>query len=248
MMAGMGSLLDVIALHPADAEAAQEGGADRLELCASMDADGLCPSVSTVSAIRRVTDLPLRVMLRLSDSFTTNGAELNRLTALAQSYLSAGADGFVLGFLTPDNEVDAESINALVSTFGGTPWTFHRAIDAVLEPRPAWRVLRTLPGLDCVLTAGSVRGVGHGLDDLCKRAKDDPQVAAVTMAGGGLKSEHVPWLYGSGVRRFHIGSAARPDASWTKAYVDSGFVRSWRNLLDAQDNRGQDNRGQEQGA
>src|SRR6266540_6120426 len=79
MMAGMGSLLEVIALHPADAEAAQEGGADRLELCASMEADGLSPSVSTVSAIRRATDLPLRVMLRLSDTFTTNGAELNRL-------------------------------------------------------------------------------------------------------------------------------------------------------------------------
>ena len=133
MMARMGSLLEVIALHPADAEAAQEGGADRLELCASMEADGLSPSVSTVSAIRRSTDLPLRVMLRLSDSFTTNGAELNRLTAKAQSYLSAGADGFVLGFLTPDNVVDVESVAALASTFAGTPWTFHRAIDAVLD-------------------------------------------------------------------------------------------------------------------
>lgn len=240
MMAGMGSLLEVIALHPADAEAAQEGGADRLELCASMDADGLCPTVSTVSAIRRSTDLPLRVMLRLADSFTTNGAEIARLTGLAQSYLAAGADGFVLGFLTPDNEVDVESAKALVETFDGTPWTFHRAIDAVLEQRPAWRALRTLPGLDCVLTAGSVRGVGHGLDELCRRAKNDAQVAAVMMAGGGLRSEHVPWLYGSGVRRFHIGSSARPDGSWTKAYVDARFVRSWRNLLDAQDSRAQE--------
>lgn len=242
MMAGMGSLLEVVALHPADAEAAQDGGADRLELCAAMDLDGLCPPVSTVSAIRRSTDLPLRVMLRLTDSFTTSGAELGRLSGLAGSYLSAGADGFVLGFLTPDNEIDTEAVATLVSTFEGTPWTFHRAIDAVLEPRPAWRALRTLPGLDCVLTAGSVRGVGHGLDDLCLRAKADPQVAAVTMAGGGLRSEHVPWLYGSGIRSFHIGSSARPDRSWTKAYVDPGFVRSWRTLLDAQDNRSQDNR------
>ena len=74
-------------------------------------------------------------MLRLSDSFTTNGAELNRLTAMAQSYLSAGADGFVFGFLTPDNEVDVESVAALASTFASTPWTFHRAVDAVLEQR-----------------------------------------------------------------------------------------------------------------
>jgi copper homeostasis protein len=237
MMAGMGSLLEVIALHPADAEAAQEGGADRLELCASMEADGLSPSVSTVSAIRRSTDLPLRVMLRLSDSFTTNGAELNRLTAMAQSYLSAGADGFVFGFLTPDNEVDVESVSALASTFASTPWTFHRAIDAVLEQRSAWRALRTLPGLDCVLTAGSALGVGTGLDDLCKLAKDDPAVAKVMMAGGSLQPEHVPWLYQSGVRRFHVGSSVRQDGSWTKAYVNSRFVRAWRNLLDAQDNR-----------
>jgi copper homeostasis protein len=245
MMAGMGSLLEIIALHPADAEAAQEGGADRLEVCASMELDGLCPPVSTVSAIRRSTDLPVRVMLRLSDSFTTSGAEITRLAALAQSYLAAGADGFVLGFLTPDNEIDSATITELVGSFGGTPWTFHRAIDAVLDPRLAWRALRGLPGLDCVLTAGSVRGVGHGLDDLCRRAKQDPDVAAVTMAGGGLKPEHVPWLYGSGVRRFHVGSSVRPDGSWTKAYVNPGFVRSWRNLLDAQDHRAQEHRAQE---
>ncbi len=237
MMAPMGSLLEIIALHPADAEAAQEGGADRLELCASMEADGLCPSVSTVSAIRRVTDLPLRVMLRLENSFTANGADLNRLTATAQSFLSAGADGFVLGFLTPDNQVDVESVSALVSTFAGTPWTFHRAIDAVLDQQAAWRALRTLPGLDCVLTAGSSIGVSHGLDDLCKLAREDSAVAGVMMAGGGLQPEHVPWLFQSGVRRFHVGTSVRQDGSWTKAYVNSRFVRSWRNLLDAQDAR-----------
>jgi copper homeostasis protein len=245
MMAGMGSLLEVIALHPADAEAAQEGGADRLELCASMEADGLCPSVSTVSAIRRVTDLPLRVMLRLSDSFVTDGAELNRLTAMAQSYLAAGADGFVLGFLTPDNAVDTEAVAALASTFAGTLWTFHRAIDAVLEQRPAWRALRSFQGLDCVLTAGSALGVEHGLDDLLKLAKEEPQVASVMMAGGSLRPEHVPWLYGSGVRRFHVGSSVRQDGSWTKAYVNSRFVRAWRNLLDAQDTRTHDTGAQE---
>src|SRR5215207_4097074 len=210
MMAGMGSLMEV---------------------------GGLCPSVSTVSAVRRVTDLPLRVMLRLTGSFTTNGAELNRLTAMAQSYLAAGADGFVFGFLTPDNEVDAKSVAALASTFAGTPWTFHRAVDAVLEQRKAWRALRSLPGMDCVLTAGSSLGVRYGLDDLCTLAKEEPQVAKVMMAGGSLQPEHVPWLYGSGVRRFHVGSSVRQDGSWTKAYVNSRFVRAWRNLLDAQDER-----------
>jgi copper homeostasis protein len=237
MMSGVSTLLEVIALHPADAEAAQAGGADRLEICASMDAGGLCPPASTVSQIRRSTDLPLRVMLRLSDPYTATGAELTRLQGMVQSYLAAGADGFVLGFLTPDAEVDAEACAALASAFPGTPWTFHRAIDAVLEARPAWRALRTLPGLDCVLTAGSVLGVRTGLDELCRRAQDDPAVARLTMAGGGLRPEQVPWLLGSGIRRFHVGSSVRPGGSWTKVYVDAGFVRAWRNLLDAEDDR-----------
>ena len=51
------------------------------------------------------------------------------------------------------------------------------------------------------------------------------------MAGGGLQAEHVPWLARAGVRKFHIGSGARPQGSW-KAYVDPGFVRSWRTLID----------------
>jgi copper homeostasis protein len=230
-------LLEVIALHPADAEAAQAGGADRLELCASMEVGGLCPTVSTVSAVRRSTDLPLRVMLRLADSFATTGGELTRLAGLAESYLAAGADGFVLGFLTPDNEIDVPATVSLAKTFPDTPWTFHRAVDSVLQARDAWRVIRHLPGVDSVLTAGAVRGVGTGLDDLCRRAREDPDVAALMMAGGGLRPEHVPWLLHAGVRKFHIGSSARPDGSWTKAYVDRGFVRSWRNLLDAESGR-----------
>jgi copper homeostasis protein len=233
----MSTLLEVIALHPADAEAAQAGGADRLELCASMEADGLCPPVSVVSQIRRSTDLPLRVMLRLSDSYTASGSDLARLQGLAQSYLAAGADGFVLGFLTPDAEIDVEACIALASSFPGIPWTFHRAIDAVLEPSPAWRSLSGLPGLDCILTAGSALGVQAGVDDLCLRAQADPVAARLTMAGGGLRPEHVPWLLRSGVRRFHVGSSVRQDGSWTKAYVDTRFVRAWRNLLDAEGER-----------
>jgi copper homeostasis protein len=223
MMGAMSTLLEVIALHPADAEAAQEGG--------------LCPRVSVVSQIRRSTDLPIRVMLRLSDSYTVTGAELARLQGLAQSYLAAGANGFVLGFLTPDNEIDTETCAVLAGSFAGTPWTFHRAVDAVLEARPAWQALRTLRGLDGVLTAGSVLGVPTGLDELCRRAAADAAVARLTMAGGGLRPEHVPWLLGSGIRRFHVGSSVRPDGSWTKAYVDAGFVRAWRNLLDGEEDR-----------
>jgi copper homeostasis protein len=110
-------------------------------------------------------------------------------------------------------------------------WTFSRAVDACISTDRAWRTLRRLPGLDCVLTAGSARGVADGLDDLVRRATADQFARSVIMAGGGLAPEHVPWLARAGIHAFHLSSTARPRGSW-KAYVDPDLVRTWRSLVD----------------
>lgn len=224
-------LLEVIALGPGDAAGAVEGGADRLEVVADMDADGLTPAVETVRDLNGECDLPLRVMLRANDGFSTSGSELTRLRGAAHQLADAGAAGFVLGFLGPTAAVDVDATLALAEEFGDLPWTFHRAVDHALDYDRAWSVLPGLPGLDTVLTAGSARGVASGLDDLCRRAADSPEAAALIMAGGGLAADHVPWLARAGVRMFHVGSRVRPSGSW-KAYVDAELVRSWRTLVD----------------
>jgi copper homeostasis protein len=224
-------LLEVIALHPADAEAAEAGGADRLELVGSMQHGGLSCETATVSAVVRSTALPVRVMLRLTEGFSTTGGELARLIGLAGDYLASGAEGVVFGFLNGDLDIDVPVCEAIVDGLDGAPWTFHRAIDHSLDHDRAWRHLRELDGLDAVLTAGSSLGVGHGIDDLTARASD-PVAAELLMAGGGLEPEHVPWLVRAGIRAFHVGSSVRPDRSWEKAYVDPGYVRAWRLLID----------------
>ncbi|HEY6738035.1 MAG TPA: copper homeostasis protein CutC [Actinopolymorphaceae bacterium] len=229
-----GALLEVIALGPADGAAAQEGGADRLEVVTAMDADGLSPEPSVVASIRRRTSLPMRVMLRLEDTFSTSPSELVRLASLARRYADAGADGVVLGFLTPTSEIDVEAVTELVGRLDGMPWTFHRAVDHALDTDQAWRRLQELAAttaMDAVLTAGSARGMDAGLDDLTARAKADPKVAGLAMAGGGLRAEHVPWLAQAGIRAFHVGTSVRYDSSW-KAYVDAKYVRAWRTLVD----------------
>lgn len=224
-------LLEIIALGPGDAAGAVDGGADRLEVVADMDADGLTPTVQTVRDLKRECDLPLRVMLRASTGFATSGSELSRLMGAAHQLYAAGADGFVLGFLNPAVEIDVEATTTLVEELSGAPWTFHRAIDHTLDHDSAWNVVSMLPGIDTVLSAGSARGVADGLDELCRRASESPVVANLLMAGGGLAPDHVPWLARAGVRKFHIGSPARPGRSW-KAYVDAKLVRSWRTLID----------------
>ncbi len=228
----MSALLEVIVRHAADAERAEAGGADRLELVGSMDHGGLSPEPDLVARVRAGTSLPVRVMLRLREGFGTDGGEMVRLKGLVTAYSSLGADGLVLGFLNAHTEVDVGVVTEVVAD-AAPGWTFHRAVDSCISTDRAWRELRQLPGLDAVLTAGSARGVTEGLDELVRRARSDDFARRVIMAGGGLQPEHVPWLVRAGVRAFHIGTSARPLGSW-KAYLDAELVRTWRTLLDEQ--------------
>ncbi len=110
------AVLEVIALDVEDAVAAQAGGADRLELVTDMAADGLTPAVATVTGIRAAVDIPVRVMLRLTDGFAAGAVE--RLVAAACEMREAGAEEFVLGFLDTDGR-----------------WTWRRWSGS----RPSWR-------------------------------------------------------------------------------------------------------------
>ena len=223
-------MLEIIALHEADARRAEEGGADRVELLGSLDDGGMSPEPRLVERVRAATSIQIRVMVRLREGFGTDGGEFTRLQGLIDSYLDAGADGVVFGFLNGLGEVDLEVCGALTAE-GDWPWTFHRAIDNALDTDKAWRAVLTLPRLDQVLTAGSALGVDHGLDDLIRLARSDERIARLMMAGGALQAEHVPWLARAGVRAFHLGRPVRPQGTY-KAYVDAPLVHTWRTLID----------------
>jgi copper homeostasis protein len=224
--------LEVVVLSPADAEAAEAGGADRVQVVGSMEAEGLSPEPRLLSAMRRSTSLPMRVLVRLSDGFSTTGGELTRLVGLAEEYLSLGAEGLVFGFLDPDLEIDLEITAVMLDAIAGAPWTFHRAIDQALDYRRAWRQVKQLPGLDAVLTAGSASGTIAGTEELLARAAEDADVARLALVAGALEAEQIPWLSHAGIHQFQLGSQARPGGSWTRSSVDGGYVRSWRTLVD----------------
>jgi copper homeostasis protein len=225
-------LLEVIALTAPDARAAERGGADRLEVVADMAADGLTPDPVVVAEMRQVTSLPLRIMLRANTGFRTSGAELDRLRRAAESLTAAGADGFVLGFLDSEGQIDVGATTKLVAVIAPLPWTFHRAIDHAADQEAAWRTVRELPGLDSVLTAGAPAGVEAGVGALVRRAAESAGRAGLVMAGGGLRRKHVAPLAAAGVSSFHVGGAARPDRSWDRP-VSAGLVREWRTLIAA---------------
>ncbi len=225
----MPGTLEVLVFHEADARRAEEGGADRVMLVGSREGGGMSPEPRLVERVRASTTLKLRPLVRLREGYGTDGGEFTRLLGLAASYSDAGADGLVLGFLNGLGEVDIEVCSRLADA-ARVPWTFHRAVDDILDIERAWEDLLHLPGLDQVLTAGSPRGVEQGLDSLIGLAKGSPEIASKILAGGGLLPEHVPWLARAGVGAFHLDQQVRPLGSW-KAYVDAPLVHTWRTLI-----------------
>lgn len=221
-------LLEVAVRSVDDAHAAQEGGADRVEVVGAVEDAPFSPEPDLVAEICRTTDLAVRARLRLREGYSTDGGEIARLHGLAWAYAEAGAEGMTLGFLTLNGEIDVEVCDAIVD--GATwPWTFHEAVDDALDPDRAWAALDRLPRLDQVLTAGSPRGVDAGLDEVLARAQSLTD-SALLMAGGALKAEHLPWLLRGGVGAFHLDTQVRRGGDWD-APVDADVVASWRRLL-----------------
>lgn len=229
-------LLEVAVTHPRDVPGCVEGGADRLAVVAPGASYATAPEPALVSAVARSSGLPVRALLRLPPAdgaapYAADPASLDQLADLAREYVALGAEGVVLGFLDADLEVDVWACRRLLAAVPGTPWTFHRAIDDTLDPVRSWGRVVDLPGVTSVRSGGSPQGLAHGYEDLLALARRSLEVARLLMPAGGLSAEHVPWFAREGVRQLHLGTQVRPGASY-RSYVDAGYVRSWRRLLD----------------
>jgi copper homeostasis protein len=220
------TMLEVIVLDAADADAAQAGGAHRFELVADMASDGLTPPPSVFRSVRAATDLPIRVMLRDATGFAPGSVDGLRREAAALREL--GADEFVLGFLTSTGEVDEETVAAVVAELDGCRWTFHRALDNSADPLAAWAVVAKL-GCDTVLASGSPRGVADGLPVLHELIARQEADGLDVLVGGGLQAAQVAPLKEAGATGFHVGSAVRP-SGWGGP-VSREAVRTWADLV-----------------
>lgn len=226
------ALLEVIVDSAQDARAAEGGGADRLEVVSAMGQGGLTPEAAIVSDVAESVSIPVRAMLRSDPGFRAEAGEIEELLDAAAELISAGAGGFVLGFVDFEDSIDVEATVRLAKGLEGKPWTFHRAIDHTRDTHRALAELAPLAqvGCDTVLAAGSPEGVGDGLATLTDLAGASSHGGGPgLMAGGGLRHEHVRPLAAAGVRRFHIGTGARRVAN---PAVDPERVARWREAID----------------
>jgi copper homeostasis protein len=205
-------MLEIIACSLADAMAAAQGGATRLEVISRFDLGGLTPALQLVREIAEAVNLPLRVMLRESVCFEVNDeAERRRLCSKARELAELGVDGLVLGFLR-DRRIDEPLLEDILACAPHLRVTFHRAFEELENPFAAIATLKKYPQVDCILTSGGAAQWPQKLELLAQcEAAASPEISI--LVGGGVDAEAIEMLQKStGIGAFHMGRAVRVPA------------------------------------
>ena len=170
--------------------AAQEAGADRVELCAALVEGGLTPSISTVRAALEVATIPFHVIVRpRGGDFLYSDLEYRSMLDDVAALRDFGVAGVVVGCLTADGAIDEPRMADLVGAAGPLNVTCHRAFDMTRDPYEALEAL-ILCGVGRVLTSGQRDTAMEGarlLADLVRRAGD----RIIVLGCGALDADNI---------------------------------------------------------
>ena len=194
--------------------AAQEGGADRVELCAGIPEGGTTPSYGEIKVARRVlTTTRLHVIIRpRGGDFLYSDLEVERMAADIAACRDLGVDGVVFGCLNADGTFDVEKNRYLMECSKGMSVTCHRAFDRAVNPEEALETVISL-GFDRILTSGQQPRAIQGVD-LLARLNRQAAGRIILMAGSGVTEQNIRELReATGLTEFHFsGREPRPSA------------------------------------
>ena len=199
----------------ASCRAAWLGGADRLELCAHLVIGGTTPSTALFRQVARDIPVKINVLIRPRfGDFLYSEAEMEQMCEEIQMFRDLGANGVVIGALTPDGDLDIQSMRRMMDCAGGMDVTLHRAFDMTRDPM---RTLEDAIQLGCktILTSGQQKDALTGVE-LLRELYDRANGRIDIMAGCGVKKWNIQEIHDrAGLVVFH--TTGRKDA------LDSGM-------------------------
>jgi copper homeostasis protein len=191
--------------------AAVQGGAQRIELCSSLDQGGLTPSLGLLTLIRRrlSSELIIFIMIRCRPGdFIYDDNELNVMEEEIRLFIQSnqGINGFVLGTLNPDGTIDIESLKRLIKPIPkDLSLTFHRAFDFIAK----WETgIDQLIQLDFqrILTSGQETNAYYGRKCL-RQMINYAQNRIIILPGCGINITNLESiLRETGAKEFHASA------------------------------------------
>lgn len=213
-MASLRPIIEVAVADVEDAVAAEQAGADRLELNSGMPLGGLTPSAGLVVEVLAAVTIPVVVMVRpRPGGFCYSSAQWTTAQHEAEWLLNAGVAGIVFGVLDETRNIDVARTTAMRSLVGRREFVFHRAFDLASD----WSMsLEQL--IDCrvdrVLSSGQQADALSGADCLAAMHQVAQQRIEI-IAGSGVRSTTIAQLWQRGLRQFH--------GTFSRLAVDPGY-------------------------
>jgi copper homeostasis protein len=224
-------ILEIAANSVASALAAQEGGADRIELVSALELGGITPSYATIALARERLRIPIYVLIRPRDGdFLYSDLECETMHRDIEACKALGCDGVVIGVLEADGNIDIARCRALIDTAGSLGVTFHRAFDLTRDPCQALEDVIAL-GCERALTSGARARAVDGVNliaALVTQAND----RIVVMPGAGIDEHTIAAVRAAtGATEFHASAkrafpSAMRHAAFAGSGMDAGELRS----------------------
>lgn len=195
--------LEIIGFNIESCIAAQEAGANRIELCAGPGEGGTTPSYSFIKAAREKLQIDLYVMIRpRGGDFLYSDDDFEIMKNDAAICKQLGCDGIVTGILTKDGKVDKKRCKELIEFVYPLEATFHRAFDRVTDPFEALEEIIEL-GFERILTSGLKPKAIDSVELLSQLIKQSDE-RIIIMPGSGVTAENIIKIAEStGATEFH---------------------------------------------
>lgn len=195
-------------------KAAVEAGADRIELCSALEVGGVTPSaglITTAVAMRGATRVHVLIRPREGD-FVYSPEETEIMIADILTAKKCGAQGVVIGALTPEGHIDIAICSRLMEAAGEMSVTFHRAFDMCADSRRALEEIIAL-GCDKILTSGLANTAAEGIPAL--RTLNEAASGRITLIGAsGVNPANAPRLLEeAGLHELHASARKRVDST-----------------------------------
>ncbi|MBS1773181.1 MAG: copper homeostasis protein CutC [Bacteroidetes bacterium] len=199
----MGTILEIAANSYQSCLAAQQGGADRIELFENLPEGGCTPSYGMLKYVREKITIPVYVMIRpRGGDFLYTDEEFEIMERDVQLCSQLGFKGVVFGILDAQGNVDVARCKQLLSLCGNMKATFHRAFDRANDLDVSIRQLIDL-GFERILTSGGEPDVVKG-KDIIKHLQKEYGDDIIIMPGCGVTADNAAMIAGyCGVSEIH---------------------------------------------